>query len=89
MCSCVATFEYWSLAMSFLENSADISGDDPVVQVCPSVTQWGAHEQACLTFFKGFRAFLDSLTFCYNERIESEHQICLSKQPHDKQLQQY
>lgn len=57
--------------MNFLENSADIYGDD-VTPVCPSVTRWTAHERACQTFFKGYRHFLNALTSCYNERKEPE-----------------
>ena len=48
----------------FLENSADIYGDDPVVPVCPSVTHRTAHERARLSFFKGFRTFLHALAVC-------------------------
>ena len=58
--------------MSFLENSADIYGDEEIVPVCPSVTHWTAHERACLTFFKGHRHFLNALSVCYNERKEPE-----------------
>ena len=58
--------------MSFLENSADIYGDDPVVPVYINVTRWAAHEWVCLTFFKGYRPLLHALNVCYNERREAE-----------------
>ena len=58
--------------MSFLENSADIYGDDPVVPVCPNVTRWTEHERACLTFFKGYGPFLHALTVGYKESREEE-----------------
>lgn len=60
--------------MSFLENSADIYGDDPVVTVCPNMTSSTAHELVCLTFFNGIDSpFLHALTVCYNERREAEN----------------
>ena len=65
-------FKYCPLAMTFLENSADIYGDDHVVPVCPSVTRWTAHERACRTFFKGYRHFLSALSVCCYERKEAE-----------------
>ena len=58
--------------MSFLENLADIYGDDPVVPVCPNVTHWTEHERACLTLFKGYGPFLHALTVCYKEGREEE-----------------
>ena len=65
-------FKYQPLAMSILENLADIYSDDTDVPVFPSVTCWTAHKRNCLRFFKGYRPFLHALTVCYNERREAE-----------------
>ncbi len=50
-------FKYCPLAMSFLENSADIYGDDGVIPAYLSVTCWTACERACLTFLKDIDTF--------------------------------
>ena len=56
--------------MSFLENSADIYGNDPIVPVFPSVTRWTAYNQVCLIFFEVQRPILHVLTVSYNKKRE-------------------
>ena len=60
------------LSLTFLEDSAEIYGDDVMKPVCPSVTRWTAHERACLAFFKSFSHILNTLIVSYREREESE-----------------
>ena len=62
----------YALSLTFLEDSAEIYGDDVMKLVCPSVTRWTAHERTCLTFFKSFSYILNALIVSYRERKESE-----------------
>ena len=39
-------FHYRPLAISFIENAAEVFQEDFVVPVCPSVTRWTAHDKA-------------------------------------------
>ena len=65
-------FHYRPLAMSFMENVAEIYGESLVIPVCPSVTRWTAHDRACKSLYDGYKQFLNALGVCVNERKESE-----------------
>ena len=43
-------------------------GDSPTIPICPSITQWQAHEHACETFHLHFENFLDALSISNAKR---------------------
>ena len=65
-------FKYRPLAMNILGNTREMYGDSPTVPICPSVTQWQAHERACERFHLHFENFLDVLSTSYAKRKEAE-----------------
>ena len=58
--------------MNILGNATEMYGDSPTVPICPSVTQWQAHERACERFHLHFENFLDVLSTSYAKRKEAE-----------------
>ena len=65
-------FKYHTLSLTFVEDSAEMYGDDVMKPVCTSGTRWTAHEHACLAFFKSFSHILNALIVSCRERNESE-----------------
>ena len=47
-------------------------GDSPTIPICPSITQWQAHEHACETFHLHFENFLDALSISHAKQKEAE-----------------
>ena len=55
-------FKYRPLAMNISGNTSEMYGDSPTALICPSVTRWQTHEQACETLHLHFENFLDVLS---------------------------
>ena len=65
-------FKYCPLPMNILGNTSEMYGDSHTVPICPSVTQWKAHECACEIFLLHFENFLEALLTSYAKRKEAE-----------------
>lgn len=55
-------FHYCPLAMSFIENAAEVFQEDSIVPVCPSVTRWTAHDRACKSICNGYKQYLSAIS---------------------------
>ena len=65
-------FKYCPLGMNILGNTSEMYGDSHTVPICPSVTQWEAHERACETFHLHFENFLEALSTSYVKQKEAK-----------------
>ena len=65
-------FHFRPLALSFMENVADIYDKSSVTPVCPSITRWTAHNRACRSLCEGYKQFLHALGVCVNGCSEPE-----------------